>query len=79
MDIELESQLNKLYLANLIQGGVVGMLIVDPLTGAMWTLNEEVLVTENLSTSTRGEQTLRIATLDEVSEANRESLVQITN
>ena len=76
---ELESHLDRWYLGNMIVGGVWGMLLVDPLTGAMWALNEDVLVTESLSTSSKGKQTLRIATLDEVPEEKRASLVQVTN
>lgn len=30
------SRLNGFYLANIIFGGVVGMLVIDPATGAMW-------------------------------------------
>lgn len=78
-ETELKSRLDRWYLANMIHGGAIGMLFVDPYTGCMWALNEDVLVTENLSTSSKGEQTLRIATLDEVSEEKRASLVQVTN
>ena len=74
---ELKSRLDKWFLANLVHGGFIGMLIVDPYTGAMWTLNEDVLVTENLSTSGKEESSLRIATLDEVPEENRASLVKV--
>lgn len=33
------------YLGNFIFGGLIGFLIVDPLTGAMWTLDDRVVVT----------------------------------
>jgi len=36
----LEPDLNTWYWGNLLLGGLVGMLIVDPLTGAMWSLPE---------------------------------------
>jgi hypothetical protein len=29
------------YIGNLVIGGVIGMLLVDPATGAMWNLNPE--------------------------------------
>ncbi len=74
---ELKSQLDKWYLANLIHRGTLGMLVVDPITGAIWTMDEEVFVAENLSTGSKGAQTLQITTLDDVSEEIPTSLVQI--
>lgn len=41
----LDTDLNGWYLGNLVFGGLIGFLIVDPLTGAMWRLPEEVHVT----------------------------------
>lgn len=39
----VDTELNGWYLGNIIFGGVIiGMLIVDPLTGAMWRLPEYV-------------------------------------
>ncbi len=37
----LRAQLNSWYWGNVVLGGLFGMLIVDPLTGAMWALPEE--------------------------------------
>lgn len=37
-DLHVKSGLNGWYLGNVIFGGVIGLLIVDPGTGAMWTL-----------------------------------------
>jgi hypothetical protein len=37
-EFELKSTLNGWYIGNIFIGGLIGMLIVDPLTGAMWTL-----------------------------------------
>lgn len=46
-EVALEGTPNGWYLAgNLLLGGVIGWLIVDPATGAMWTLDpEDVMVT----------------------------------
>jgi len=54
-------------LGNILFGGLIGWLIVDPVTGAMWTLQEDVTATlaaKNVSGSTG--HTLRIATVNEV-------------
>ena len=40
----LNSRLNGWYAGNIIFGGLIGILIVDPLTGAMWRLPKTVVV-----------------------------------
>ncbi len=37
--IPIDFELSGLYFGNLLIGGVLGMLIVDPATGAMWSLD----------------------------------------
>ncbi len=37
----LDTRINGWYWANILFGGLIGMLIVDPATGAMWTFKEE--------------------------------------
>jgi hypothetical protein len=41
---EVYAGLNGWYLGNIIFGGLIGMLIVDPVTGAMWSLDETQMV-----------------------------------
>jgi hypothetical protein len=40
-EVNLGSSVSGWYFANLVFGGVIGMLIVDPLTGAMFNLSPE--------------------------------------
>jgi hypothetical protein len=40
-EVKLESSMSGWYLGNLLFGGIIGMLIVDPLTGAMYNLSPE--------------------------------------
>lgn len=42
----LNSQLNGWYIGNIVFGGLIGLLIVDPATGAMWRLPEVVMVAD---------------------------------
>jgi len=68
------------YIAgNFFFGGLIGYLIVDPLTGAMWTLPGELTVTLSPQTSslTPGESELRVLLLDDVREDLRAKLVRI--
>ena len=37
--IQIKSYMNGWYVGNLVFGGLIGIFIVDPLTGAMWTLS----------------------------------------
>ena len=39
---QLSSSLNGWYWGNIAIGGLIGMLIVDPITGAMWSLDDSV-------------------------------------
>ena len=38
----LESEVDSWYFGNILFGGLIGMLIIDPATGAMWKLPENV-------------------------------------
>src|SRR5215203_1839811 len=48
--IEVNATLNGWYFGNLVFGGLIGMLIVDPATGAMYRLND-VAIDETLEES----------------------------
>jgi hypothetical protein len=37
---EISARVNGWYAGNILFGGVIGLLIVDPATGAMWKLDE---------------------------------------
>lgn len=45
--LHVAAELNGWYMGNILLGGLIGMLIVDPATGAMWKLDETV--TANLN------------------------------
>lgn len=78
----ISSTLDGWYIGNLVFGGPIGLLVVDPATGAMYNLPKRVDV--SLTESTRSSQTqknapgeLKIATLDTLSEAEKKRLVKI--
>lgn len=64
---------------NLVFGGLVGWLIVDPLTGAMWKLEPEVSATLTAKTSSLNteEQSIKIVRLEDVPEDLRDKMIQI--
>lgn len=41
----IKASLKPWYFGNLIFGGIIGFLIVDPATGAMWKINDEMVST----------------------------------
>lgn len=40
--VQLTATMNGWYLGNILIGGLIGMLVVDPSTGAMWSLPDNV-------------------------------------
>uniref|UniRef100_A0A6C0JSV3 PEGA domain-containing protein n=1 Tax=viral metagenome TaxID=1070528 RepID=A0A6C0JSV3_9ZZZZ len=35
----VDTTINKWYIGNIVIGGVIGFLVIDPITGAMWSLS----------------------------------------
>ena len=66
------------YFGNILIGGIIGMLIVDPITGAMWKLPSDVTVTLAEGTSSRNtEKSLKIVTIDQVPDQFKKDLIRI--
>jgi hypothetical protein len=66
--VPLTAKIDGWYFGNLLFGGVIiGMLIVDPATGAMWRLNDTAVATfQQTADSTSGQRALRIVNIDKV-------------
>ncbi len=45
--VPLSGTLNGWYIGNFLFGGLIGLLIVDPATGAMWRLDDTVMASFN--------------------------------
>lgn len=76
----ITSSLDGWYFGNILLGGIVGMLIVDPATGAMYNLPERVDI--SLAQSVVGSvesNVLSIATLDSLTMKQRSRLQKITD
>ncbi len=63
-------------LGNLVIGGLVGWVIVDPATGAMWTLNDLHIDMDPLKSSTAHKQ-VKIVTIDDVPQHLRSKMIRI--
>jgi hypothetical protein len=49
--LKIKSKIDGWYFGNLIFGGLIGLVIVDPLTGSMWTLSPRELTYNLISTN----------------------------
>jgi hypothetical protein len=77
--VPLTAKIDGWYFGNLLFGGVIiGMLIVDPATGAMWRLNDTAVATfQQTADSTSGQRALRIVNIDKVPMKYRGQLLAI--
>ncbi|GIV03755.1 MAG: hypothetical protein KatS3mg015_2585 [Fimbriimonadales bacterium] len=75
----LTAGLDGWYIGNILFGGLIGMLIVDPATGAMWKLGERVVVNLAAKTSAleHGGPSLRIVTIDQIPTEYRAHLIRV--
>ena len=75
--IPVECSLNGWYIGNLLIGGFLGMLIVDPLTGAMYKLDIAYINETLTKTTVNFEPSLRIIDISRIPENLKEHLVSI--
>ncbi|OEF48529.1 hypothetical protein A1OW_15455 [Enterovibrio norvegicus] len=73
--IEIESTVDGWYFGNILFGGLIGMLIVDPATGAMFKLPEGAEA--QLDEKAVHASTVTIAMIDAIPEEQRASLIQV--
>ena len=77
--ITVKSTISGWYFGNIVFGGLIGLLIVDPITGKMWKLPETAIF-GNLSSgsaSNEEDRSLKIVTLDQVPVDLREQMVAV--
>lgn len=69
----IHGSLDGWYIGNILLGGLIGMLIVDPATGAMWKLPDvqSASLNENKSVS------LSVKTIDQLSKSEKSKLEKI--
>jgi len=67
------------YVGNILFGGLIGILIVDPLTGAMWKLDSPLIVNlvEKTASSDNYNATLQIVMIDDISKDLRSKIVRV--
>jgi|AntDeeMinimDraft_4_1070355.scaffolds.fasta_scaffold04972_3 hypothetical protein len=75
--LTLDSSVDGWYVANILFGGILGFLIIDPATGAMWKLDESLLVSLNRQEDESTDKNVTLMTIDEVPDHLRDDLVRI--
>ena len=71
----LEASIDGWYFGNLLFGGFIGMLVVDPVTGNMWNLPESVHLNLNKSYGKRGRKSVHIVSINQIPSELRHLLV----
>lgn len=77
-EMTVSAKVNGWYWGNLLIGGVIGMLIVDPATGAMYKLDKESIKAEmGVKTADAATPSLRILDYRQVPASMKEKLIRI--
>ena len=76
--IPVNYKLNGWYFGNILIGGLIGMLIIDPVTGVMWKLDTPPLnITLTKSAATTELPTLKIVDMASLPQNLKDQLVRI--
>lgn len=78
--VPVQFKLNGWYFGNLLLGGVIGMLIIDPATGAMYRIDNDVInvtLQKDNSLSSLNKGDLKILNINEIPENWKKHLVKI--
>jgi hypothetical protein len=78
--IPVTSTLDGWYFGNIVFGGLIGLLIVDPATGAMFKLNQLMinpLLTKTVADLGNEKNQLQIYSIDDIPESLKGALVKI--
>jgi hypothetical protein len=79
-EVRLDSTVSGWYWANFVFGGLLGMLVVDPLTGAMYNLTPEKIetpLTASQSKLIRDGSGVLVVLLSQVTDDERANLVRV--
>lgn len=79
-EVTIRSELSGWYWGNIVFGGLIGMLIVDPATGAMWNLSPKDVqssLSANQASMVRDRNGFVVALISDVSAQDREKMVRI--
>ena len=75
----LDSKINGWYFGNFVFGGLIGLLVIDPSTGAMWKLPESVQkeLAQNEHTGLYNNKSFSVISIDDLPKPQRDKLVKL--
>lgn len=79
-EVPLECKVNGWYWGNIVFGGLIGFIIIDPATGAMYKLETPAVdarLSKNTTGSTTGERSLKISNINDLPKSMLKDLVKI--
>jgi len=75
--IEIQSSIDGWYFGNILFGGLIGLLIVDPATGAMFKLPENANAQLNEEVTAKPDTSLTITMLNAIPKEQRSQLIPL--
>lgn len=75
--VTIDGELDGWYIGNIAFGGLIGFLIVDPATGAMWKLDKNVNINLPAKVSASNDYKLHIITLNQIPKHLKSKLVKV--
>ncbi|WP_256591135.1 MULTISPECIES: hypothetical protein [unclassified Pseudomonas] len=74
---QLETSMSGWYWGNILIGGLIGMLVVDPLTGAMYKLPADAAGNFGKPLTADAPKDLTLLEIDQISPSDRAALIRI--
>ncbi len=76
---EVSSTVSGWYFGNILIGGLLGMVVIDPLTGSMYTLQDEVIHGGTPSTTVKQNTSggITVLSLDQLTPGQRDRLIKL--
>lgn len=75
----IDSSIDGWYFANLLLGGIIGMLIIDPASGAMYKIDQQHINVTLQRATTSADPKLKILDINDIPENWKDKLVKISN
>lgn len=77
--VQVKATMSGWYWGNIVFGGLIGMLIVDPISGKMWKLPKNVFgeLSSGKVALNQGQRKLRVVTLDQIPKHMRKNLISL--
>jgi hypothetical protein len=79
-EVQIRPELSGWYFGNIVFGGLIGMIVVDPLTGSMWNLTPDKIeqtLTAEQAAMIKNQQGFVVVLASQITAAEKASMVKI--